>query len=165
MKEILDWCGNIWGYRYYFLPQTHQIYNYIQFFLKEIQKLATWLLHIRWTRKYIYIKIDKQRTSLKLQRLRTHLPIRDTWVQSLIWDDPICPGAAKPLNHNSGSTPEQVSLNYRAHAPQLLKPVCLQPIHRNKRSHLKNREGERERSHCNEKPEHLNQRVALTHKN
>ena len=49
---------------------------------------------------YIYIKIVKKRRSLKLQGLRTHLPIQDAWVRSLIWDDPICPAAAKPLNHN-----------------------------------------------------------------
>ena len=51
-------------------------------------------------KKKKYIKIVKKRRSLKLQGLRTHLPIQDTWVRSLIWDDPICPGAAKPLNHN-----------------------------------------------------------------
>ena len=162
MEEILDRCDNIWGYRNYFLPQTHQIYNYIQFFLKEIQKLVTWLLHIRWTRKNIYIKIVKKRRSLMLQGLRTHLPIQDTWVQSLIWDDPLCPGAAKPLNHNHWAhAPEQVSLNYRAHAPQVLKPMCIEPVHSNKRSHLKKRK--REKSHYNEKPVHLNQRVAPTH--
>ena len=141
MEEILDRCDNIWGYRNYFLPQTHQIYNYIQFFLKEIQKLVTWPLHIRWTRKNIYIKIVNKRRSLKLQGLRTHLPIQNTWVRSLIWDDPICPGAAKPLNHNHWAhAPEQVSLNYRAHAPQLLKPMCIEPVHSNKRSHLKKKE-------------------------
>mgnify|MGYP006996599768 CR=1 FL=1 len=50
--------------------------------------------------EWLYIKIVKKRRSLKLQGLRTHLPIQDTWVRSLIWDDPICPAAAKPLNHN-----------------------------------------------------------------
>ena len=109
----------------------------------------------------IYIKIVKKRRSLKLQGLRTHLPIQDAWVRSLIWDDPICPAAAKPLNHNHWAhAPEQVSLNYRAHAPQLLKPMCIEPVHSNKRSHLKKRK--REKSHYNEKPVHLNQRVALT---
>ena len=109
----------------------------------------------------IYIKIVKKRRSLKLQGLRTHLPIQDTWVRSLIWDDPICLAAAKPLNHNHWAhAPEQVSLNYRAHAPQLLKPMCIEPVHSNKRSHLKKRK--REKSHYNEKPVHLNQRVALT---
>ena len=23
-----------------------------------------------------------------------------TWVQSLVWEDPTCPGATKPLRHN-----------------------------------------------------------------
>ena len=124
MEEILDQRGNIWGYRNYFLPQTHQIYNYIQFFLKEIQKLAMWLLNIRWIRKK-NIKIGKKGTSLELQWLRTQLPMQETWVRSLVWGDPICPGAAKPLNHRHWAhAPEQVSLNYGAHAPQLWSPCA-----------------------------------------
>ena len=143
MEEILDQRGNIWGYRNYFLPQIHQIYHYIQFFLKEIQKLAMWLLHIRWTRKK-YIKIGKKGTSLELQWLRTQLPMQETWVRSLFWGDPICPGAAKPLK---SQPPSPCS---RAGEPQLrsprattMKPLCLEPVHSNKRNHQNKKERDR----------------------
>ena len=39
-------------------------------------------------------------TSLVVQWLRIHLPMQGTWVQSLVWEDPICLGAAKPLHRN-----------------------------------------------------------------
>ena len=32
--------------------------------------------------------------------VRIHLPTQGTWVQSLIWEDPTCLGATKPLGHN-----------------------------------------------------------------
>ena len=64
-----------------------------------------------------------------------------TRVWSLVWEDPTCRGATKPVCHN-----------YWAHVPQLLKLTCLDPVLRNKRSH------------CNEKPEHRN-RVAPAHHN
>ena len=45
-------------------------------------------------------------------------------VWSLVWEDPTCHGAAKPVRHN-----------YWAHVPQLLKPTHLEPMLHNKRSH------------------------------
>ena len=50
--------------------------------------------------------------SLVAQWLRIHLPMQGTWVQSLIWEDPTCHRAPKPMCYN-----------YWAHEPQLLKPV------------------------------------------
>ena len=41
--------------------------------------------------------------------------------------------------------PQLLSLRSRAREPQLLKPTCLEPVLRNKRSH------------CNEKPTHCNE--------
>ena len=43
-----------------------------------------------------------------------------------IWEDPTCRGATKPMRHN-----------YCAHVLQLLKPMYLEPVLRNKRSHFK----------------------------
>ena len=58
-----------------------------------------------------------------------------TQVWSLVQEDPTCNGATKPLHHNySAWALEPVSHIYWAHVPQLLKPVCLEPVLRNKKS-------------------------------
>ena len=63
-------------------------------------------------------------TSLVVQWLRILLPMQGTWVQALVWEDPTCHGAAKPVCHNYWACAlEPVSHNYWAHMPQLLKPV------------------------------------------
>ena len=54
-----------------------------------------------------------------------------TWVGSLVREDPTCRGATKPVHHN-----------YWARVPQLLKPTCLEPVLRNKRSHRKEKRWE-----------------------
>ena len=60
-------------------------------------------------------------------------------------EDPTCRGATKPVRHNYWAcTLQPASHNYWARVPQLLKPACLEPVFRNKRSH------------CNEKPAHRN---------
>ena len=39
-------------------------------------------------------------TSLVVQWLRIYLPVQGTWVQYLVWEDPTCRGATKPMYHN-----------------------------------------------------------------
>ena len=39
-------------------------------------------------------------TSLVAQWLRIRLPMQGTWVQALVWEDPTCHGATKPVRHN-----------------------------------------------------------------
>ena len=39
-------------------------------------------------------------TSLVAQWLRIHLPMQGTRVQALVWEDPTCHGATKPVSHN-----------------------------------------------------------------
>ena len=82
-----------------------------------------------------YIQTSNHRigTSLVAQWLRIRLPMQGTRVRSLVREDPTCCGATKPVCHN-----------YWACVLQLLKPVCLEPVLRNKRSHR------------NEKPAHRN---------
>ena len=79
--------------------------------------------------------------------------MQGTQVQALVQEDPICHGPTKPVHHNNWACAlEPTSHNYwspcatatEAHVPQLLKPVCLEPVLRNKRSHH------------SEKPVHLN---------
>ena len=55
--------------------------------------------------------------------IRICLPMQATWVWSLVWEDSTCCRAAKPVCHN-----------YWACAPDLLKPMRLEPTLYNKRS-------------------------------
>ena len=86
-------------------------------------------------------------TSLVAQWLRICLPMQGTRVRALVWEDPTCCGATKPVCHNYWSLHalEPATHNYWAHAPQLLKPAHLEPVLRKKRSHR------------NEKPAHCNE--------
>ena len=85
---------------------------------------------------------SKSRTSLVAQWLRICLPMQGTQVRALVWEDPTCHGATKPVRHNywacalepEATTTEPTCHNYWAHVLQLLKPVCLEPVLRNKRS-------------------------------
>ena len=40
------------------------------------------------------------RTSLVVQWLRIRLPMQGTWVRALVWEDPTCRRATKPVHHN-----------------------------------------------------------------
>ena len=85
----------------------------------------------------IYIKkIARQGTSLVVQWLRIHLPMQETRVQSLVREDPTCPGGTKPMAHNYWACAgESASHNYWAHGPQLLKLSCLESMPHSTRSH------------------------------
>ena len=85
--------------------------------------------------------------SLVEQWLRIRLPMQGTRVRALVWEDPTCRGATKPVCHNYlACTLEPTSHNYWAHTPQLLKPTRLEPMLRNKGGHH------------NEKPAHRNEK-------
>ena len=51
--------------------------------------------------------------SLVVQWLKIRLPMQGAWVWALVWEDPMCCGASKPVSHN-----------YWASVPQVLEPVC-----------------------------------------
>ena len=86
------------------------------------------------------------KTSLVAQWLRILLPMQGTQVSALVQKDPTCHGATKPVCHNYWVCAlEPASHNYWACVPQLLKPVHLEPMLCDKRSH------------CNEKPVHHNE--------
>ena len=38
--------------------------------------------------------------SLVAQWLRIHLPMQGTQIRALVWEDPTCHGATKPVRHN-----------------------------------------------------------------
>ena len=93
------------------------------------------------SQKYFHVcclkkKKKEYRASLVTQWWRIRLPVQETWKWSLIWEDPTCHRATKPVCHNywvCGLEPE--SRNYWAHLLQLLKPVRLEPRLPNERSH------------------------------
>ena len=67
--------------------------------------------------------------SLVAQWLRICLPMQGTRVRALVWEDPTCLGATKPVCHNYWACAlEPVSHNYWARMPQLLKPARLEPV-------------------------------------
>ena len=87
-----------------------------------------------------------QGASLVAQWYRICLPIRETWVRSLVWDDPACLGATEPMHHSYWGC----ALECRDHRTASVQPTswncwnlqALEPVLHNKRSH------------CNEKPAH-----------
>ena len=48
----------------------------------------------------LYLKMPAGGASLVAQWLRIRLPMQGTWVQALVWVDPTCRGATKPVRHN-----------------------------------------------------------------
>ena len=44
-------------------------------------------------------------TSLVAQWLRIRLPMQGTRVRSLVWEDPTCHGATKPVRHTTEPAP------------------------------------------------------------
>ena len=42
----------------------------------------------------------KYRASLVAQWLRICLPMQGTWVRALVWEDPTCRRATRPVSHN-----------------------------------------------------------------
>ena len=84
--------------------------------------------------------------SLVAQWLRIPLPMQGTQVWAPVREDPTCCGATKPMHHSYWACAlEPANHNYRAHVPQLLKPVCLELVLHNKRSHRSEKP-----VHCNE---------------
>ena len=73
-----------------------------------------------------YLKYN--RTPLVVQWLKIGLPMQESWVQSLVQEDPTCPTAAKPVYPDYWTYgPEPGSHNYRS-------PLCPRACAPNKRS-------------------------------
>ena len=51
-------------------------------------------------RKETICKTEGRGASLVAQGLRICLPMQGTRVRSLVWEDPTCHGATKPVGHN-----------------------------------------------------------------
>ena len=81
----------------------------------------------------MHILKNTHRISLVAQWLRNCLPVQGTRLRALVWEDPTCCGATKPVRHNT----EPALQSPRATTTE---PARLEPVLRNKRSH------------CNERP-------------
>ena len=53
----------------------------------------------RLAKKDVVSKINSG-TSMVAQWLRIYLPIQGTQVRALVWEDPTCCGATRPVSHN-----------------------------------------------------------------
>ena len=71
-----------------------------------------------WRTIWRFFKKLKIGTSLVAQWLRIRLPMQGTWVRALVWEDPTCHGATKPMHY------QLPSLRSRAREPQLLDPCA-----------------------------------------
>ena len=121
--------------------------------LKENIYMYNWITLLYTWNIVNQLYLNKKKNSgasLVAQWLRTRLPMQGTRVRALVWEDPTCRGATKPVSHNYWTCAlEPVSHNYWACVPQLLKPARLEPVLRKKRSH------------CNEKPVHCKEEQPL----
>ena len=68
---------------------------------------------------------------------RIHLPLQETWIGSLIWEDPTCCGSTKPERHNYWACAREPG-SHNHWSMHALEPI----LHK--------------RSHCNEKPDQCN---------
>ena len=74
------------------------------------------------------------------------LPMQESQVQSLVWEDPKSHGSTNPMGHNYWACAIEPRIhNYLALLPQILKSMCPRACA------LK-----QERSHCSEKSVHCN---------
>ena len=67
-----------------------------------------WIPRIEWEVKQVpkmkgcrsQMKRREAGASLVAQWLRICLPMQGTWVRALVWEDPTCRGATRPVSHN-----------------------------------------------------------------
>ena len=50
--------------------------------------------------QFNFLKVYDSRASLVAQWLRICLPMQGTRVRALVWEDPTCRGATRPVSHN-----------------------------------------------------------------
>ena len=64
--------------------------------------------------------LEKARTSLVIQWVRIHLPMKGTQVQSLVWKDFICQGATKAYVLQVPQSPPPITPKQRIIRPKML---------------------------------------------
>ena len=141
----------MWRYTHtLYIHILHSVHLYILYSPRKYKKIVNEYVILKLTEETNGIKNvqskQKQGASLVAQWLRICLPMQGTWAQALVWEDPTCHRATKPMRHNYWACAlEPMSHNYWAHTPQILKPMRPEPMLCNKRSYH------------NEKPAHCNE--------
>ena len=135
-----------WG-----IPQTEEFGGLQSMGLQRVTQLSAHIITVEFTNLLKFSDLLRSITcsSKNLKGLpwcsavkRIYLPMQETWVGSLVREDPTCHGVTKPACHNyCASMLEPTCHNYRS-------PITLESVLQN------------QRSHCNEKPEHGNQTVS-----
>ena len=69
---------------------------------KNIKTEAEWIdkPHEKTIPRAVLQLLKKHRASLVAQWLRICLPMQGTRVRALVWEDPTCRGATRPVSHN-----------------------------------------------------------------
>ena len=66
----------------------------------QILHAATKSSHATTKSSHAATKDPACQASLMVQWLRIRLPMQETWVRALVWEDPTCRRANKPMRHN-----------------------------------------------------------------
>ena len=132
VKEKVKWGVNVWWAQSY----TFAVIRSMEEDSGD-EYTTMWMYLIHWT---VHLKIfnSEDGISLLVQWIRIHLQMQGTWVLSPVQEDSMCCRATKPMRHSYwGCMPQLLKLAcFRALTWQLLKPVCLEPVLHNKRSHF-----------------------------
>ena len=71
--------------------------------LRDAKLFKTCLRELLWSpagERDVFLKNALEGASLVAQWLRICLPMQGTRVRALVWEDPTCRGATKPMSHN-----------------------------------------------------------------
>ena len=86
----------------------------------DSEELSLWVVQV--TTNFVQVQEETGGASLVVQWWRLHLPVQETWVQSLILEGPTCLRAMRPMRHNYWAWALELgNHNCWAHVPQLQK--------------------------------------------